>query len=369
MEVDFAIVGGGPAGLGVAMRAAIAGARALVVERGRGPIDKACGEGLLPPALRHLAELGVEIPAAGRHALEGIRFVDGDTVAEATFIEGPGLGVRRTALSEAMLARARALGVEVWLGTEALGWKEQGERVLLSTSRGDVRARWLVGADGLHSRVRRDAQIGVTAGSPRRLGIRRHFRVRPWSTFVEVHWSDGVEAYVTPSGPERVGVAFLWSRGKGDFETFLARFPGLNQRLGQHAEDAVRGAGPFAQRVETQVKGRVLLVGDAAGYLDPLTGEGISLALEQGAQLVACALKGDPAAYRAAWRRVTRRHLMLTRLLLYVAQRPRLRARVIRALARRPSALQAFLALNTGAWNFLRASPRVFGLGVALLRG
>jgi flavin-dependent dehydrogenase len=187
---------------------------------------------------------------------------------------------------------------------------------------------------------------------------------------VEVHWQTGVEAYVTPVGPERVGVAFLWSDGKGDFDTFLARFPAIAERLGQAPpEDGVRGAGPFDVTAETQVKGRILLVGDAAGYVDPLTGEGVSLALEAGAALVSAALANEPGRYPEEWRRLFRRHERITRLVLAIADRPRLRTRVVRALARSPSAFQAFLALNTGAWSVLRALPRAGGLGVGLLTG
>ncbi|MFN7145984.1 MAG: FAD-dependent monooxygenase, partial [Myxococcota bacterium] len=243
LDADYAIVGGGPAGLAVAIEAALAGKRAVVVERCRGPVDKACGEGLMPPGVARLRAMGVEVPAWGSHPFTGIRYVDGDVVADGLFAEGPGLGVRRLALSEAMRARAVALGTTILEGTEALGWAEDPDGVTLETTRGPVRARWLVAADGLHSRVRKEAGIEATplATKGRRLGIRRHFTVAPWSDKVEVWWGDGAEAYVTPVGPERVGVAFLWSGGKGDHDSLLARFPALAARLGP-PESAVRGA-------------------------------------------------------------------------------------------------------------------------------
>ena len=162
MDVDYAIVGGGPAGLAVAIEAALAGKTAVIVERCRGPVDKACGEGLMPPGVARLRALGVELPAWGTHPFSGIRYIDGDVIAEANFAEGPGLGVRRLALAEAMLARAAALGVTLYQGTEAMGWTEDTAGVTLETSRGPVRARWLVAADGLHSRVRKDAGIEAT---------------------------------------------------------------------------------------------------------------------------------------------------------------------------------------------------------------
>lgn len=370
MDADYAIVGGGPAGLSVAIEAALAGKRAVVVERCRGPVDKACGEGLMPPGVARLRAMGVEVPAWGSHPFTGIRYVDGDVVAEGSFPEGPGLGVRRLALSEAMRARAVALGTTILEGTEALGWAEDAEGVTLETTRGPVRARWLVAADGLHSRVRKDAGIEATplATKGRRLGIRRHFTVTPWSDKVEVWWGDGVEAYVTPVGPERVGVAFLWSGGKGDHDSLLARFPALAARLGP-PESAVRGAGPFGVRVARRTRGRVLLVGDAAGYLDALTGEGLSLAWECAEALVKRTVAGEPAAYESDWARITRRHLLFTGLLLQVARRPWLRRRVVRALRRSPMGFSGFLALNTGFYSPVRALPALGGVGIGLLAG
>jgi flavin-dependent dehydrogenase len=370
LDADYVIIGGGPAGLGVAIEAAAAGKRAVVIERCRGPVDKACGEGLMPPGVARLRAMGVDVPAWGAHPFTGIRYVDGDVVAEASFPEGPGLGVRRLALSEAMRTRAAALGVEIWEGAEAMGFTQDPQGVSLETSRGPVRARWLVGADGLHSRVRKEAGIEATPISlpGRRLGVRRHFTVRPWSDKVEVWWADGVEAYVTPVGPERVGVAFLWSGGKGDFETFLALFPALAAKLGP-PESQVRGAGPFGVHVARRTQGRVLLVGDASGYLDALTGEGLSLAWECGAALVRRTLADNPAGYEADWRGITRRHLLFTGLLLQIARRPWLRRRVVRALRRFPSGFAGFLALNTGAWGPVRALPALGAVGVGLLTG
>lgn len=374
MNVDYAIVGGGPAGLAVAIEAALAGKSAVIVERCRGAVDKACGEGLMPPGVVKLRALGVEIPASGCHPFTGIRYLDGEVIAEATFAEvasgGTGLGVRRLALSEAMFTRAAALGVTLYQGTEAMGWAEDAGGVTLETTRGPVRARWLVAADGLHSRVRKDAGIEATplSSAGRRLGIRRHFTVKPWSDKVEVWWGDGVEAYVTPVGPERVGVAFLWSGGKGNHEAFLHHFPTLAARLGA-AESTVRGAGPFGVRVSRRTKGRVLLVGDAAGYLDALTGEGLSLAFESAEALVRATIAGAPDRYEADWTRITRRHLFLTGLLLQVARRPWLRRRMVKALRRFPSGFAAFLAVNTGHWGPIRALPAVGAVGIGLLTG
>jgi 2-polyprenyl-6-methoxyphenol hydroxylase-like FAD-dependent oxidoreductase len=370
---DYAVVGGGPAGLAVAILGALAGRKSVVLERGEGAVDKACGEGVMPPGVAWLARMGVEVAPDGCAPFRGIRYVDGEVSAEAEFIEGPGLGIRRTALSAAMQERAAALGVDLRQGCEAGSFTAGDDRVLLQTTRGEVEARWLIGADGLHGRVRAACGFRVTTGSRRRFGVRRHFAISPWSDHVEVHWADGVEAYVTPVGPRRVGIAFLWSSSggqKGDYDAFLRRFPDLAARLAGAVADPeteARGAGPFDVRVRPITSGRVLLVGDATGYLDAITGEGLSLAFASAAALVEATTGDDPASYVMAWERIRRQHLSVTRFVLWLADHPALRGRVVRALRRSPDAFQAFLALNTGAWGWGRALPGVGKLGLRLI--
>src|SRR5262249_6414773 len=146
----------------------------------------------------------------------GIRFVDGETVAEARFAAGPGLGVRRTALSQALVERARGLGAELRFGSAVTGVRALARgrvRVALGgrAGPGEIEAGLLVGADGLHSTVRRLAGLEARGARVARHGMRRHFRVAAEPAFVEVHWARGAEAYVTPVAPGEIGVALLWS--------------------------------------------------------------------------------------------------------------------------------------------------------------
>lgn len=299
-DTDLLVVGGGPGGLATALHARRLGLSVIVAEPREGPIDKACGEGLMPGGLAELTSLGVD-PAG--MPFRGIAYASERRRAEALFRGGPGRGVRRTTLHAALEARAKQQDTE-WIRTRVTSIEQDAHGV----SAAGVRAKWLVGADGLHSSVRRAVGIKATAGTPRRHGVRWHFKVPVWSEFVEVHWSRWGEAYVTPVEPDLVGVAIL-SGGRPD----LAWFPWLAERLEGADRGQARGCGPLRQVVSRRVAGRVLLVGDAAGYEDALTGEGISLAVKQAAAAVDAIARDAPASYEAAWHRVTRNYRLLTR--------------------------------------------------------
>ncbi|OMB95051.1 NAD(P)/FAD-dependent oxidoreductase [Mycobacterium colombiense] len=308
-DADLLIVGGGPGGLATALHARRLGLSAIVAEPRDGPIDKACGEGLMPGGLAELTSLGVDPLGMPFH---GIAYVSERRQAQARFRSGPGRGVRRTTLHAALAARAKEQDTD-WIRTRVTSVAQDAHGV----SAAGVRARWLVAADGLHSQVRRAVGITATAGTPRRYGVRWHYRVPTWSEFVEVYWSRWGEAYVTPVEPDLVGVAIL-SRGRPD----LAWFPRLARRLHGVSPGQHRGCGPLRQVVSRRVAGRVLLVGDAAGYEDALTGEGISLALKQSAAAVDAIVNETPASYEQAWHRITRDYRLLTRALV-LASTPR----------------------------------------------
>ncbi|WP_055530453.1 NAD(P)/FAD-dependent oxidoreductase [Streptomyces graminilatus] len=311
--IDVLVAGGGPAGLAAAIHAALAGLEAVVVEPRGTPVDKACGEGVMPGGVAALRALGVE--ARGRE-LRGIRYLDGAVRAEASFREQSGLGVRRTELHSALYERAVGLGVRVLPGR--VGEVRQNADTVTAAG---TTARWLIAADGLHSPVRRSLGLELPGRPHGRYGLRRHYHVEPWTDFVEVHWSRHGEAYVTPVGDDLVGVAVL-SSGRRGYDEHLAAFPALTASLRGPAATPVRGAGPMLQRVRRRTAGRVLLVGDAAGYLDALTGEGIALALATAGAAVRCLAAGQPERYEHAWARLTRRHRLLTGALLAAARRP-----------------------------------------------
>ena len=326
-DTDLLIAGGGPGGLAAALHARRQGLSVVVAEPRESPIDKACGEGLMPGGLAELTSLGVD-PAG--LPFRGIAYLTEHRRAEARFRGAPGRGVRRTTLHAALAARAKEQDTE-WIRARITSLDQDAHGV---TAAG-VRAKWLVAADGLHSAVRRAVGIEAVAGTPRRYGVRWHYRVPAWSEFVEVHWSRWGEAYVTPVEPDLVGVAIL--SGK---RPVLDWFPWLAQHLEGADRAQARGCGPMRQVVSRRVAGRVLLVGDAAGYEDALTGEGISLAVKQAAAAVSAIVDDAPSSYEAAWRRITRHYRLLTRGLVLATVPPGTRRAIVPACMRLPGVFE-----------------------------
>jgi len=333
---DLLVAGGGPVGLATALYAARSGLDVAVLEPRTGVIDKACGEGLMPGALQRLRELGVHPPG---QPIAGIRYLDGRRCAQADFRHGPGRGVRRTVLHAALADALLGDGTPVLPRAVRLV-EERGDHLLVD---GEP-TRYLIAADGLHSPVRRLVGLddrapraggGRGSRSPRRYGQRLHAALAPWSGHVEVHWASRAEAYVTPVAPDLVGVAVL-SEQRRSFADLIGDFPELAERLSAATTGDVRGAGPLRQRVRRRSAGRVLLVGDAAGYVDALTGEGIALGLAQAEAAVAAVVSGRAEDYDRVCRSLVRRHDLLTRGLLALTRSPQVRAGLVPAAARLP---------------------------------
>lgn len=336
MNVDLLVIGGGPVGLGTALYAVRRGLSVAVLEPRPGPVDKACGEGLMPGGLAALADLGVH---PNGHPFTGIRYLAPNGSAVADFTQGPGRGVRRTELHDRLTAATTSAGVTVH-AFAATGLRQDDSGVDVTTRPAGretgptFRAGHVVAADGLHSWTRRHLSLDRPSNQAGRYGLRQHFAIAPWSNHVDVLWAADAEAYVTPVADDLVGVAVL-SRRRRPFAEHLAQFPPLAERLaGAEPASAVQGAGPLRQRSRRRVDGRVLLVGDASGYVDALTGEGISLGMAQARGAVAAVAAGRPADYERAWLAATWRCSLLTQGLLQ-ATRPQVARRALVPLAAR----------------------------------
>ena len=290
-QVDVIIIGGGPAGLAAAIVLARSGLHSIVCERQAYPVDKVCGEGIMPTGVAHLQQLGIapHLPADAVQPFTGIQYhsIHGYSAA-ARFIEGPGWGVKRQTLSTALFHRAGEFSnLEIRAATPAEPIEQTADGIVVQIAQERILTRLLIGADGLNSHVRRWAHLNGPRATCQRWGARQHFHMAPWSSNVEVYLNNGLEAYITPCHAEQVGVAFLWDRsryqsvrgGQELMASLMQSFPEIEARLnGIQPTDIPRAIGPLQRKVNSVVADGVLLIGDAAGYLDAITGEGLSLA-------------------------------------------------------------------------------------------
>jgi 2-polyprenyl-6-methoxyphenol hydroxylase-like FAD-dependent oxidoreductase len=335
---DLIVVGGGPVGIATAILAVRSGLSTVVLEPRTGSIDKACGEGLLPAAVNGLRKMGV---AADGRPFVGIRYLRGTRVAEAPFRTGPGMAIRRTVLHLSLSSAAAELAIEI-LPIKVTEVTQDATGVNVA----GIRARYLIGADGLHSAVRRAVRLERPAGSgPARYGVRQHIHHEPWTRMVDVHWTDHAEVYITPIADDIVGVAVL-ARGGGDqrldYHGAIRSVPALAERIADSSPvSSLRGAGPLRQRTVARTAGRVLLVGDAAGYVDALTGEGLSMGFAEAAAAVRCLRRDRPADYEALWSQITRRYRLLTGGLLWAQGIRPLRRTIVPAASRLPGIFTA----------------------------
>lgn len=351
-EWDLVIAGGGPVGLVTGIAARRLGLSAVVLERQAGTPEKACGEGLMPGAVSVLSRLGVDL--SGAMELIGVRFSDEGASVTGTFAEQRGRGMSRRALMQRLDARARALGVVILSGhtLREFSYRDRLLRAEVSSPAGAVqlRARLLVGADGLRSRVRRGLGYELPARPRLRYGLQRHFACEPWSRCVEVYFHDQAEAYVTPVGPREVGVAVLTHGRPRSHPELMALFPELSERLGLATElGRIRGAGPLEQRALGVLAPGVALVGDAAGYLDAISGEGLALGFRSAVALVGRFVSGELWRYPRDHAEIRRVYHGMTHLMLYLSRRPRLRRAALRYLSARPQVCSDLLSIASGA--------------------
>ena len=345
-KLDVFVIGGGPAGLAAAIAARQRGMSVAVADGTEPPIDKACGEGLMPETIAALSELGVEIQPDAGYRFRGIRFLQHDAQVGGEFPQGLGVGIRRTILHEWLIARAEECGVQLLWRTPVAGISEAGVHLFGKF----VASRWIVGADGSGSRVRRWSGLDGPARQNQRYATRRHYRVRPWTDHVEIYWGHRAQAYVTPIGREEVCIVVMATHAEdAAFDSVLRDCPQLKQRVaGATLASRERGAITQMHSLRDVHSGNVALVGDSSGGVDAITGEGLRLAFRQAIALADAMERNDLPSYARAHRKQAWKPALMGDLLLTLARNDRLRTRSFRMLAKRPPLFARLLAVHAG---------------------
>jgi menaquinone-9 beta-reductase len=368
------IVGGGPAGLAAAIALRQRGIECTVVEARSTPIDKACGEGLMPDSRESLAQLGVSLGEQDGHLFHGIRFENAMHHVDARFPHGAGIGVRRPHLHALLTARAEETGARLlWnsrIQLPANSVADSGNHRTALVNGQPLRFRWLIGADGQASSVRRWAGLDRTRSRGLRYGFRTHYRIDPATTrfdMVEVHWGRGGQLYLTPVAPDCVCAVYITRdqrRISSDARAnILAEFPRIAARLA----DAVivsrqRGAITASCKLHRVATDSVALIGDASGSADAITGEGLAIGFRQALALANAIQSGSLEPYRRAHRQIGKLPIAMGELMLTLDRWPALQVRALRALANTPVFFQELLQAHMGerglASVLLRRGPR-----------
>ncbi|NIR42765.1 MAG: FAD-dependent oxidoreductase [Gemmatimonadetes bacterium] len=399
-DADVIVVGGGPAGSAVALRLARGGHDVMVLERAAFPRDKPCGDCVNPGAVAELEALGLASELAERLEPQGLKGWSIEAPNGRRFRAEFGVGetgwaVRRRDFDAALLAEAELAGARVSHGARVFGLvtgtenRVVGVRFRRGGAVGELRSSLVVGADGLRSvvqrrlglasrppRLRKIAIVGHLAG-PNGAGDRGELRVRVGRSCGYAPFAEG--GNVTLVVP-RSDAAAMGGNPRRFLERGLGAFPEIERRVRSAGlEDDVLVTGPFDRPVRRAWAPGAVLVGDAAGYYDPFTGQGIHQALRSArlaAAAIAVALEDSDAANaslrRYDWR--LRFELAPTRALQRtiesVIRRPGLMGWLVAAMAANP-ALATRLIRATGDLThpaavldprlWLRALPSLIG--------
>ena len=319
MIADVLVVGAGPAGSAAAIHLARSGHDVLLVDAATFPRPKACAEYASPAIVDELSRLGIPASTWQRDAvpIHGMRVIRGQSAFDLRYVDRrgrrrPAWGVDRLRFDALLATHAATAGASLIEGMRVVrAEREDGRwRVRARGASGTemLEARWLVGADGARSRVARLLDVERPVAFPRRLGLIAHYEGdHGLTTSGEMHVGPR-SAYVglapMPGGRLNVGMALPLGGGtpaRTRYEAAIAALPRVAARLRNGRRvTPIRGAAPIGHRVAATAGDGWLLVGDAAGFIDPFTGEGIYRALRSGRAAAAALATSDPArAYRA----------------------------------------------------------------------
>jgi flavin-dependent dehydrogenase len=293
--------------------------------------------------------LGIIFPPECAFPFRGIRFVDEAHSASANFVGATGFSVRRVKLHQLLVNQAIEAGVEFRWGARVT----QIDQVAVSTAKERFPYRWLIGADGQNSQVRKWAGLDSGAVRSKRFGFCSHFQMQPWSDVAEVHWAQGCQIFITPMAGQEVGVAVISHDSGLRLERALPRFPRISEML----EGATPTTGESGDMTSLRIlpaitRGRVALVGDASGTVDAVTGHGLSLSFQQAIALAEAMKLDDLALYQRAHKKIAAVPIAMSRLMLLMGRSDWIRRRTMRLLQETPHLFSRLLAIHTEAAPF-----------------
>ena len=364
------IVGGGPAGLMSAIILNSKGCDVTVIDKKIWPIDKVCGEGIMPNGVEILKKhnlLNKFNPELSRK-FKGIAYLD-QKFFNANFMIGEGFVIRRTELSRVLYEECLSRKIKMISDCELVEYSESKSlQVYVRDNKskdnyilGDF--DYLVGCDGLRSKVRKLGDFKTTKlRKQNRIGARVHYPIKAWSDKVEVYWNDYIECYVAPISGDIVEFIFCWNKDrlnihKGTSEQTLkdlfSYFPQLEKRVNKiEAITKFELMGSFALKSNDVIKKKVILIGDSLAFLDPITGEGLSLAFEESDLLGKYFFDLDNDKSKQKFikeiNKKVNRYVSVTKLALFFSDHPFLRKFVFTFLSKFQFVFQYLLELNTG---------------------
>ena len=357
------VVGAGPAGAAAALEARRLrpDASVLLVDRATFPRDKACGDGLGPHAVDELTALGVRGVLDGYPPIRGLRLRSPRGLEVAGTVARPNHVVPRAVLDARLVAAAEAAGAELRCGRAVRRLEQRDGAVVID---GEEAARVVVGADGANSTVRRLIGAPANPGRALAIAVRGYAPAPPGRPEQLIAWvAEGWPAYVwsfpTGTGIANVGYGLLRSRLEGGRAELHRR---LHDLLGGAAPDpdSLRAHHlPFSSFRPPPGSGRVLLAGDAASLVNPLSGEGIYYALASGRLAARAALTAprEPvAAYRRLLGKALGRHLRHSAVLARAIHAPALAEAGLGAAATSPALFDTLVELGLGQ---ARITPRL----------
>ncbi len=370
---DLLIAGAGIAGSALAIHLARRGHSVVLLERSRFPREKPCGEGLMPAGVAALERLGIDTAGLGAE-FYGIRYHCAGRMAEGRFLQngtaGLGRGIRRRELDAALAdVAAKTPGVTLHTGARVSGpLFERGRVTGLLVEGQPMRARLVVGADGAQSRLRHALNLD-SASRRKRLGICRHFGrlsdAEP-RAYVEVFLAHGHELYVTPLRNGEILVAALADADaiEGRVEELFRRWCEAQPKLAslvRNAEPAsdILVTSPLTGRARRRVLPKFVLLGDAAGFTDPITGGGMTQAL-QSAEMLAEHLAAEPnwtegflESFDWTREKMLLDYRRLTAAMLWLGNHPPLIGPALRAMGSVPPLFSHLLSVVGGARRLL----------------